>query len=697
MLAFTTFDLASGSLTVEFDAQDTLVSIGSQNHELTITSHSTSVETAGDTYTIELDKIARLLVTGSAYGSHPQRLVFTDSIDASNAPALTTVSIRQVDSVYFLGQLEMAGNLSISLDASTETSAIAVIEPPRIRQSRGSHLFVGGDTSVHASSGNVDLNGQNDFVGSVSVSVGEASRFVRLNDVNGLVLESINVEGSLQLTATGITDVEEAVVRVGRALRLNAERIVLGDHADDFLGAERLNFQSTGVVDISSDVDIWLLGESRAREARLVATGGLFDLIRARTEITGSLTIQGASIQLGDDADDHFNAGFLTFNSDGGVEIHEDSDMMLIGSSRAEFARLTAAGSIEDAPVSLLSVISAEIDNRSDSQIYVNRKAVLVASGSIKLGESPNEAFTAGTVNFVAGGDVVVDHNGALFLTGNNVAENASLFFGSSLNDTANSTMELAGDLFVRGGNVQLGDWATDFLKASRFSFDLTGVLSLTADGDVLLYGDNSAAAMSLTSVGGTVSDEAGSTTQIKFFTSLTGEKVRIGLESRFATRSLTANATGNVSIHESDDMLLTGSSSANSFRLSSAGWISNTPGAVLDAAFRLDLTADLVNLGGFDDDLVSMRSLRFTTNDAMILDTDGDLLIVLDNTANSLILSSDGDIRDQPGSTIVINQFAYLSGVDLVLGDSPDECFDVLTDELFLAASGLSMVTEGC
>jgi hypothetical protein len=93
----------------------------------------------------------------------------------------------------------------------------------------------------------------------------------------------------------------------------------------------------------------------------------------------------------------------------------------------------------------------------------------------------------------------------------------------------------------------------------------------------------------------------------------------------------------------------------------------------------------------------LSRNSLRFHITSAINLQSDTDILIVLDNHAKSLNLLSNGNIFDQPGSGILVAQTAVLSGVDVVFGDGPGECFDVLSDVYAVFASGISDVTQGC
>ena len=83
-----------------------------------------------------------------------------------------------------------------------------------------------------------------------------------------------------------------------------------------------------------------------------------------------------------------------------------------------------------------------------------------------------------------------------------------------------------------------------------------------------------------------------------------------------------------------------------------------------------------MIDLGTRSGDRVESQSLRFNSTGATTISTDNDMLIVLDNHAQSLSLTTPGDIRDQPGATIMVDDSTFMSAMDIILGDSPDECF---------------------
>lgn len=610
MLAFAAFDSLTNTLDITFESGDTHVSVGNNNHFLTIN----GVDLLGHVQTLKrypINQIENLTINGAAGQTDDMvRLELTDSFNQVNSPLLQNVLITDINEVYFAGELEIGNQLVIALGPDSGPLSHAS-EFRAIGQSVTSELTINGGTRIRVDNGSIDLStGTNDLVGAVSVSSPSTIGTVELRDVNELVLGDIKVRHDLDLQATSIINQPGAVIRVGDTMFVNTDHGLLGDNALDYLSTRKLNFKSTGKIRMSVDTDMTLVGASFSVNASLQSTGWIRDGISAQTNVSQQFTLKASEITVGDTGTDEFNAGQLTVATTGTASIKENSTTMFSGQS--------AAGSLHVQSVAdVLDTITAEIVVTGDAKF---------SGSNIILGETPGDRFEVGRLNVNTSGRVIVFSNTAL-----------------------------------------------------------------TA------FGSNTAIDMTLHAMSGLLSDEAGTQTVVRNQSTLSGEAITWGKDSTFITNTLTLKSTGNVTVHEINDMLLVGNSTANSFRLSSAGEISNAANATLSANYRLDLVAASTNLGNQAGDSFKFRSLRFDTAGAMHLSADSDILIVLDNHAKSMNLQSSGNINDQPGSSILIQQSAVLSGVDVVLGDGPGECFDVLSDVLAVFASGISNVAEGC
>ena len=96
--------------------------------------------------------------------------------------------------------------------------------------------------------------------------------------------------------------------------------------------AGTLTFDSAGSVSISEDSSLDLVGTNTAGSANLGSTAGVSDAGATSVSVTGLLDVTGTTIVLGSGT---FNAGSLTFNSAGSVNVAEDSSMLITGSSSA--------------------------------------------------------------------------------------------------------------------------------------------------------------------------------------------------------------------------------------------------------------------------------------------------------------------------------------------------------------------------
>jgi hypothetical protein len=620
LLAVAALDYDSGILSITYEAGESSVSIGNNNRFLMINGEIAG-NTAPEPARIPLDSIRQIRVEGHATSAAMGlNLEFVDKFNQENSPGLQDVRVSDVNRVAFLGQLELAGNLVVATGP----------ESGEVWQSLDGQLEIQGSTQISVFGGGINLSSpQNDFAGPVSIVSAHSTGEVRIVDTKALLLDQIDVEGTLRLKANTIRDSGHASIRVTEALFVKAEK------------------------SFSSPLEF----------------------------VNSPLARYTGSIILGDSATDDLQIGKLNFKARGMVSIRADSSLLLIGSSYATNARLEASGSIDDAIF---------------ARTNVKARIALRAGEQIRLGDMDTCAFNAAAVRVVAAGSVAIHQQEDMTLLGVEVGGNLTASSGGNLTNSDRAMIEVAGDAVFSADSIVLGDSLLDVFHAGRLSFNSAGQVSIEAQGDQIVFGNNSAGMLMLNAAGGLLSDAAGSVTRVQDHSVLAGGAITWGRHSTFESNTLTLRAIGNITLHQSSDMVLTGINTANSFRLSSNGAISNRTGATIAAHFRLDLAAATIDLGSMPGDHIEFRSLRFDSTGIMNLHSDSDIRIVLGNHSGTLNLSSTGNIDDQPGAQVVVEGEAALAGVDIVLGDT-GECFNVMSMVVVVNASGISDVTLGC
>ncbi len=748
LLAITAFDTGTGALTIDFEPADSLVTIGNDGNLLTVNNTTDLDWSTAGVQSVGIDQLVQIRVDGKTGDSpYSRSLVVTGELTAGTAPLLTDFTASDLHRVTFDGDLNLAGQLTIDL--------VTVLNPTKILQTNSSQITVAGATELGVNDGTISLNrGTNDFVGPVSVSSSGENRWVFLSDTSVLELDQLTVAGSMRAHAATITDAPGSHIDVHR-LWIKAGKISLGDHVGDEVVPRMLNFKSSGRVDISAKADFWLIGSSFSQFSRLNSSGGIFDAIRARTRIAGALQIDADRVTLGDSDADRFTAGSVSFLVDRWAHLEQDTDLLLAGASIASMVHLVSSGTISDQPVSSLRVnghahleaagdivlgedrtdlielgsvqitnpiaatritsdgnlqlaqtsyanqlfldVTGHLTDRGSAQTTVVQDAVLVVSGSIELGDKNNDLFNTGDLTFRAGQTAAISEDSGVRLAGDNTAAGLQLAADGAITNRWSASVEISGDAEFDAAQIKLGVYPSDELLAGRYNFNSNRQVALVSDTDIRVFGENSAQGLVLQSAEGNIADVAGSSVVVKNRALLAGTTIRFGLQSDFRSSSLTLQATGNVTVRQTADMMLAGQNRANSFRLITPGQISNAEGTTLEARRRLDLAAGSTDLGSFESDDFSMSSLRFNVGDRMALRSRGDVLMVLDNFAKSLDLAAEGAIGDQPNSQVIIEQFASFTGTDVILGDSDNDCFDVMSNNWAVNASGVQNVSEGC
>ena len=107
---------------------------------------------------------------------------------------------------------------------------------------------------------------------------------------------------------------------------------------------------------------------------------------------------------------------------------------------------------------------------------------------------------------------------------------------------------------------------------------------------------------------------------------------------------------------------------------------------------------AQSINIGDTAEDSFNAGSISFNAGHVLISEN-SDTFLSRSNQAIFLTLASEGDIRDHGNAETTVNRRADLSGIDLVVGELAEDCFDILTgtDGLTTEALGVTDILLGC
>lgn len=574
----------------------------------------------------------------------------------------------------------------------------------------GTHLTVNGvlvELPAGSASKHIEI-GQIENLRVINGNIGGGDNFAKsfpdlvfsdtFNSLNAPLLNEISLSGIDELLFNGFLETGGTLTAnlagpsslVGQAS--GSTLIVRGKTEINLPGGQVLLNEPANDFGVAMILEIGMpSGESRIRDAnglvlaKVDVDGSLHlqapvivDIAGATIDVGETLYLQGANIILGDSA--MLSAARLNVQATGSANISMISDMILTGVNSAGTAILRSQGMIGD------------VDNVT---IGIAGELLLDARAGISLGDSVSREFNAGTLFVSSGGNVQISENSDMVLSGVKVdSGNVMLVSTGNMTDIPEAIIDVRGDLGLSADSIALGNSPIDYFVVGRLQVQSGGAVLIYANGDLTMHGSNNAFDLTLHAGGGHLGNAAGTNTVAANQATLSGRSVTFGLEGSFNAQFLTLQSTGNVTVRETDSMLLVGNSSANTFRLSSHLEIRNANNARVVAKHRLDLAAMVVSMGNANGDYIESRSLRFTTLGAMNLSADSDILIVLNNQASTLSLSSPGVIFDQPGSSIAISGATVFTGTDVVIGNDPTECFVATPGNVIVNASGLASIT---
>ena len=476
---------------------------------------------------------------------------------------------------------------------------------------------------------------------------------------------------------------------------------------------DSLTFKSAGAVSIEEDDPTVLSGSSTADSLILksipLTTSTISNADGASLTVVNNASFTAFSIILGDKTTpaDTMNFDSLTFSAAGPVKILEDSATVITQTNQAGSLELQSTGSIDvNGPVS------------------VTTTSILDAAGSITI----NNALTAGSSAMTAGGSITIngsvgagsstmDAKGSITINGSVNAGSSSMKALGTITNGPGATISVTANAMFNAPSIDLGNQVSplDTMKFDTLTFNSSGPVSISQDSKMTLTGINKAGILSLntttgsivtgvantdtltvadtsvmtaddsitiggiihifgsssmTATKGTITNSAGASLTVDgnaaFTTTAAGKAITLGtqLPDTMVFGSLTFNSLDVVTIEADSDIVLAGSSKADSLSLASLlKSITNAAGTSLvvtkNASFKVDPVAGTaITLGNQVSPLDNMQfgTLTFDClNGAVKIEEDDSTTLANGSRAKSLILKSTDFISNNAGASLVV------------------------------------------
>lgn len=488
----------------------------------------------------------------------------------------------------------------------------------------------------------IDLN-RLQIAGTLSLNTSGSNGDASVMNVTAIDFSSTNVGGNLTAVATTGNITDSAAVIVGGNASFTASQI------DDDIDLNLL--QLSGTVSLSTFGSLGNASVVNAAGLEFAATevGGRLNATAVNGDITG-----GATLSVGENARfvasnggisiaaaGSINFGSLTFVSTGDVSIAEDSATVLSGNSAAINLNLTSADAIATDGTAIIAID----DNAS------------FTGTSILLGDQAGDLLNFGTLTFHSAGEVAIDEDSATVLSGTGAASALNLRSNDTIGNDGTANVLVENNAKFSGASITLDD----VYQFGSLTFTSSGVVQITEADATVLQGSSTASDLDLRS-SDAIANDSSAVVSIDNNASFHGTSITLGQEAgdllNFGT--LTFDSTGEVSIAEDSDIVLSGTGTAESLDLRSTDAITNdgTANVVVESNARFSGTSITL------DDVYQFGTLTFNSaGDVDISEADSTELSG-DSTALNLILTNGSSIDDGASGTVVVAELTTLVGI---------------------------------
>ncbi|MEE2893662.1 MAG: filamentous hemagglutinin N-terminal domain-containing protein, partial [Pseudomonadota bacterium] len=535
------------------------------------------------------------------------------------------------------------GDVSL-VEGTSSVGALTINAAGTVTNATGVNVAVAGNADLTGSS--ITLGNQaSDAINFGSLTLNSAGAVVIAED-SATVLSGTSIADSLDLNSTAsITDDGTADLTVAGNADLAGTSIAL----DDTFDFGSLTFNSGGSVVIAEDSATVLSGTSTADSLDLDSTAGITNAASASLTVTNNADLNGTSIALGDQTSDAINFGSLTVNSAGAVVIAEDLATVLSGTSTADSLDLDSTASITD-------------DGTADLTVTGNAD---LAGTSIAL----DDTFGFGSLTFNSAGSVVIAENSTTVLLGTSTADSLDLDSGLFIFNAASASLTVTNNADLDGLGIVLGFTTGDVMNFGSLTLNSAGPVVIAEDSATILSGTSTADSLDLDSTA-SITDDGTADLTVTGIADLAGTS--IALDDTFNFGSLTFNSGGSVVIAEDSMTLLSGTSTADSLDLDSAG-ILNPAGVSLTVTNNADLNGTFITLGITPSD-INFGSLTLNSAGAVVIAEDSATVLSGTSTADSLDLDSTAGITNAASASLTVTNNADLNGTSIALGDQTSD-----------------------
>ena len=686
---------ASGILTVSLpDANDTAI-IGVANNNVTLDGG----QIAGiNSNTLAANDVRQITVVG-ANGAANQSVVLGGNFTDAAGRDLDNVVISNVNQVSVLGGYDVNQSFNVSLDGTGGGIGDGSV-------TGGGRLVVDGTTTINAGNNSIQLdNATNDFTRFNGTTTGSINNDIVLSDANAIVFTGIQSAGDLVVTANGsISDVADADIIVGRDGRFSGTNIGLGSDTQT-TNFFRTSFDATGTVDLQEDSNIILLS-TNAQSLRLSTPGAIFDGTATTISVNGLAELEANNrIRLGDNGTDSFNAGSVTFASNGHVSISERSDTNIVGENRAGSWTSRSIGNLTNGP---------------NTSIDVTRQSGLTAN-NVFIGDQVGDNFETGQLFFFATNrfELEADSN-VIIIERKNEAGILDLRSTGTITDDDLAFTNIRGLAQFTAEAVNLGNSRDDQFNAGSIQFDTETIFRFNEDSSTNIINSSEAGlGTSIINSTGDITNSASATVNVEGSIGFLGDNILLGNQAnddfRFGvlTFNTATEADGLVNIFEDDSTLIGGQNTATVARIQSAGSIQdgrtstinvfgNTTFTALNndeitIGDRGDIFANGVDTGEDFDARFNTGSLTVNTGADVFIEEDTAVLLTGNSRANNLTIIAGlgtANVLDSLDARTTVNGTLNVTGNLINLGTGVETGTGIATDRLVF--SGLTYNSNG-
>jgi hypothetical protein len=687
---------ASGVLTVSLSEANDSAIIGVANNNVTIDGNQISA--GNNAGTVSANAVRQITVSGAG-GAANQSVVLGGNFTDAAGRNLNNVVISNVNQVSVLGGYDVNQAFNVTLDGSGGS----IGDGPA---GGGGRLVVDGTTTINAGNNTIQLDNQsNDFFRFNATTTGSSNNDIVIGDANAIVFTGIQSAGDLVVDANGaISDVAGADIIVARDGRFSGTNVALGsdNQTTNFF---RTSFDATGTVDLQEDSNIILL-TTNAQSLRLTTPGAIFDGRTTTITVNGLAELQANNrIRLGDSGTDTFNAGSVTFASNGHVSISERSDTNVVGENRASSWTSRSIG---------------DITNGINTSIDVTRQTGLAAD-NVFLGDQAGDNFETGQLFFFATDRFELEADSDLIIIERkNEAGILDLRSTGTITDDDRAFTNIRGLAQFTASAVNLGNSRNDQFNAGSIQFDTDRIFRLNEDsGTNIVNNSEAGTGSSIINSTGNITNSASATVNVEGSMAFLGDNISLGNQAnddfRFGvlTFNTATEADGVVNITEDDSTLIGGQNTATVARIQSGGAIQDGQTSTINVFGNTSFTAlnndDItigdrgdVFAGGVDtgrdfDARFNSGSLTVNTGGDVFIEEDTTVLLTGNSRANDLTINAGlgaFNVLDSQNARTTVGGTLNVTGALINLGTGTEDVTGFETDRLVM--SGLTYNSRG-